>query len=92
MGGSRSFRTTLKNREACPREACPRENGERGANNKFRRQYNSYQTQNSHPKYHHHPRRSTLVENPLQIHPFYAKQTQFAKRPNNHTLCINKEL
>ncbi len=29
---------------------------------------------------------STLVENPLQINPFYAKQTQFPKKSNDVNL------
>ncbi len=37
-------------------------------------------------------RTSTFVENPLQITPFYAKQSQFAKYPNEHKLSYNNEL
>jgi hypothetical protein len=37
-------------------------------------------------------RRSTFVESPLQIHPFYAKQTQFAGCPNERKFCYNNEL
>jgi len=33
---------------------------------------------------------STFVENPLQISPFYAKQTQFPKKSNERKLIINK--
>jgi len=35
---------------------------------------------------------STFVENPLQIHPFYAKQTQFPKKSNERKPCYNNEL
>ena len=35
---------------------------------------------------------STFVESPLQIHPFYAKQTQFAKSRNERKFCYNNEL
>ncbi len=35
---------------------------------------------------------STLVESPLQIHPFYAKQTQFTKCSNERKFCYNNEL
>jgi len=37
-------------------------------------------------------RRSTFVESALQIHPFYAKQTQFTECSNEHKLSNNKEL
>ena len=36
--------------------------------------------------------RSTFVESPLQIHPFYAKQTQFPKSQNEIKLLFNKGL
>jgi len=35
---------------------------------------------------------STIVENPLQIGPIYAKQTQFAGCPNGRTLSFDKGL
>ncbi len=35
---------------------------------------------------------STFVESPLQIHPFYAKQTQFTESPNESKFCYNKAL
>ena len=35
---------------------------------------------------------STSVENPLQISPFYAKQTQFPKGQNERKLANNKGL
>ncbi len=38
------------------------------------------------------PRPSTFVENPLQIHLFYAKQSQFTGDPNEHNLCYNNQL
>ncbi len=34
---------------------------------------------------------STLVENPLQINPFYAKQTQFQKKSNDVNLYNTKD-
>jgi hypothetical protein len=34
----------------------------------------------------------TPVENPLQIRPFYAKQTQFPKKSNERKLTNNNEL
>ncbi|NQT00399.1 MAG: hypothetical protein HQ580_00095 [Planctomycetes bacterium] len=37
-------------------------------------------------------KRSTLVENSLQISPFYAKQTQFPKGQNEHNLFYNNGL
>ena len=37
-------------------------------------------------------RRSTFVENPLQIHPFYAKQSQFTKCSNERKFFYNNEL
>jgi len=37
-------------------------------------------------------RRSTFVESALQIHPFYAKQTQFPKKSNERKFCYNNEL
>ncbi len=35
---------------------------------------------------------STSVENPLQINPFYAKQTQFPKKSNEHNYLFTKGL
>ena len=35
---------------------------------------------------------STSVENPLQINPLYAKQTQFTKCPNLHKFLLYKGL
>jgi len=35
---------------------------------------------------------STFVEIPLQINPFYAKQTQFAEYSNERKVCYNNEL
>ncbi len=41
-------------------------------------------------QYEHLP--STSVEDPLQINPFYAKQTQFPQSPNERKLTNNNEL
>jgi hypothetical protein len=35
---------------------------------------------------------STTVENPLQIHPLYAKQSQFSKKSNERNLFNNSRL
>ena len=35
---------------------------------------------------------STFVERPLQIHPFYAKRTQFSPKQANRNLLQNKRL
>jgi hypothetical protein len=35
---------------------------------------------------------STTVENSLQIHPFYAKQSQYLKQQNESKLFCNNEL
>ena len=35
---------------------------------------------------------STTVKNPLQIKPFYAKQTQFTKKSNERKCCYNNVL